>query len=101
VLKPFHYWLILVLAAMSILLVALNAGLYFSNRSLQANVEARARYIQEAQSLRSLYEELAKALANLAVEQQDDQLRALLAGEGLTINQTPTEPAEATEPIAR
>jgi hypothetical protein len=97
VLKPFQYWLICAIATASGVLVAVDAGLYLMNRSLQAEVSARAQYIQQSQSIGSLYQEIAKALANLAIEHHDDEVKALLAGEGFTI--TPT-PAAANPPAA-
>jgi flagellar basal body-associated protein FliL len=86
VLKPYQYWLQLSLAAAAIILVVVNAGLYFTNRSAQAQFNARSQYIQQSQSIGSLYQEIAKTLANLAVENHDDEIKALLAQEGFTIN---------------
>ena len=88
-LKPIEYWLVSALAAVAVLLVAVNAGLYFANRSAQATLSARAQYIQQSQSIGALYQEIAKALANLAVEHHDEDVKALLAGEGFTINPAP------------
>lgn len=97
-LKPIQYWLLCALAAVSVVLVGLNAGLYFTNRSAQALLNARAQYIQQTQAIGSLYQEIAKALANLAVENRDADVEALLAQEGFTISPTPTAPGGAGKP---
>jgi hypothetical protein len=100
VLKPVQYWVILVLAAASMVLVAVNAGLYFMDRSAQARVNARARYIQQSQSIGSLYQEIAKALAKRAIDNHDGEVKALLAAEGFTVSPAvnAAEPAAAIKP---
>jgi hypothetical protein len=84
-----QYWISFTLAAVSVVIVAVNAGLYFTNLSLQAEVSARAQYIQQSQTIRSLYQEIAKALASLAIEHHDEEVKGLLAREGFTVNPTP------------
>ena len=97
--KPLQYWLLVVLTAAGGVLVAINAGLYFTNRAAQAQVSARAQYIQQSQSIGSLYQEIAKALANLAVERHDEEIKSLLTQEGFTISAAPTSPpAGASKP---
>jgi pyridoxine/pyridoxamine 5'-phosphate oxidase len=91
VLKPWQFRLLSALAALCVVIVGTNAGLYFANRSAQAQLNARAQYIQQSQSIGSLYQEIAKALANLAVEHHDDEIKALLAKEGFTISAAPAE----------
>jgi hypothetical protein len=88
-----HYWVCFALAAASVVIVAVNAGLYFTNLSLQAEVSGRAQYIQQSQTIASLYQEIAKALASLAIEHHDEEVRALLAQEGFTVNPTPASAA--------
>ena len=78
---------------MSILLVAVNAGLYFANRSGQDQANLRAQYIRQGQTIESLYQEIVKALANLAIERHDEEIKALLAQEGFTISPTPANTA--------
>ena len=84
-----QYWVCFALAAAGVVIVVVNAGLYFTNLSLQAEVSSRVQYIQQSQTIASLYQEIAKALASLAIEHHDEEVKALLAREGFTVNPTP------------
>src|SRR6266536_829428 len=75
-----------VLAAIAIILVLTNIVLFERNCSLQAEVSARAQYIQQTTQLEILNREIVNAIANLAVRNRDDALRALLTQQGITIN---------------
>jgi MOFRL family/Domain of unknown function (DUF4147) len=75
-----------VLAAIAIILVLTNIVLFERNRSLQAEVSARAQYIQQTTQLEVLNREIVNAIANLAVRNKDDALRTLLAQQGISIN---------------
>jgi hypothetical protein len=95
VLKVSEYRILLGLGILSILLVGANIGLYFSNQSLQASVNARAEYIQQSVQIKNFYQELAKTLAELAVKNHDDQVKTLLSEEGFTIKAPPANSAPA------
>ncbi len=95
-LKPVQYWMILTLAGASLVLVAVNGVLYFTDRSARAEVSARAQYVQQSQSIGSLYQEIAKALAKLAIENHDEDVKSLLTGEGFTINPAPPKTTGVT-----
>ena len=88
-LKNNEYRLLSGLGILALVLVGVNIGLYFSNRSLTASVNARAAYIQQSIQIGNFRTGLAKDLAELVVKNHDDQLRAMLSGEGFTINQAP------------
>jgi len=75
-----------VLAAIAIILVLTNIALFERNRSLQAEVTARAQYIQQTTQLEILNREIVNAIANLAVRNKDDALRTLLTQQGISIN---------------
>jgi pyridoxine/pyridoxamine 5'-phosphate oxidase len=94
-LKSFNYWVVVALAGVALSLSIANAGLYFSNRSLQARINARVQYLRQSQSVGNVYQEIAKALANLAVEHGDKEVTALLAQEGFSIAPTPGSNATA------
>jgi hypothetical protein len=96
VLKTFEYRLLCGLGAFAVFLVCLNVALYYSNHSIQASVNARAQYIQQTTPIGELYQSIAKALAELAVKNKDEQVRGMLSQEGFTINQAPVNSAPAT-----
>jgi len=83
--KRWHGWVTL-LAAIAIILVLTNIVLFERNRSLQAEVSARAQYIQQTNQLEVLNRDIVNAIANLAVRNKDDALRTLLTQQGITIN---------------
>ena len=91
--RKWQYWTLIGTAAIGCTLVAVNAGLYVSNRLLQEQASGRAQYIQQSQQIGALYQEIAKALAKLAIERHDEDVKALLTHEGFTINQTPVNSA--------
>jgi hypothetical protein len=76
-------------AAAACLLVLINIVLFEMNRGLQAEVNSRQQYIQQSLQLEALNREIVAAIANLAVRNKDDQLKALLAQHGITINVGP------------
>ena len=96
------------------LIAAIGAGtcmwLFGANRSAQAELAGRARYIQTSVQLEGLYRELLKALADLAVRNQDPALTQLLSSQGITVSAspvsagaaaaTPTTPTAPTAPAS-
>ncbi len=96
--KPSQYWFLTVGAGLALLLTVLNITLFTINRSAQAEVTARAQYLQQSGELQGLYRQIAQALGELAVGNKDWQLRDLLTKEGLTINVPPApgNPADET-----
>lgn len=98
-LRNYQYWTLTAIAALCLVLVALNIVLVRSNQTLRTEVQARAQYIQQSIQLQGLYKEMVNALADLSVRNKDDQLRNLLGREGITVTvnppATPAAPAVA------
>jgi hypothetical protein len=88
------------LAAIGIVLVLANMILFEWNRSLRAVVDSRAQYIQQTVQLEGLQREIVNAIANLAVRNKDDALKAILTQQGITINIGPPQPT-STPPSAQ
>ena len=86
------------LGALLIVLVAVNIGLSEATRKLQGLVSARAQYLQQTVAIRDFYQDLARALADLALKNHDDQVRALLEGEGFKLNPPAATPASPPAP---
>jgi hypothetical protein len=100
-LKTYQYWLLTVTAALSLLLVIVDITMVNRNQTLRADVESRAQYIQQSLQLQVLYQDMIKALADLAVRNKDDQLRDLLSREGISITVNPGAAAAPVAPPAR
>jgi hypothetical protein len=73
-------------AGLILVLVLFNMILFELNRALQAEINTRQQYIQQSVQLEGLNREIVTAIANLAVRNKDDQLKAMLAQHGITIN---------------
>ena len=89
----------LILTVMAVIAAALVVGnivLFKSNQTANAEVAQRGQYIQQSVQLETLYQQLIKALAELAVKNNDGQLRELLNSQGITFAQNP--PAAAPAP---
>ncbi|MEO7851916.1 MAG: hypothetical protein ABIR94_06620 [Rubrivivax sp.] len=87
------------LGAGAVLLAIANAVLFTFNRDAQAEVNARQQYLQQTVSLEGLYRDIVKALAELAVKNNDQQLLQMLAAQGINVSVTPSPaPAPATAP---
>jgi hypothetical protein len=94
-LKKNEFWTLTALAAIGVLLAIANMILFSQNRTAQAEVTGRAQYIQQAAQLEPLYREMVKALADLAVRNNDSQLREMLAKQGITVSLNPAPTATA------
>jgi hypothetical protein len=99
-LKRYQYWVLMAIAAASLLLVAVDIRLVRSNQTLRSEVESRGAYIQQSMQLQGLYQEVIKALADLAVRNKDEQLRELLSQQGINVTVSPPVAASATAPAA-
>jgi hypothetical protein len=100
VLKNLEYWLLCVLGATAIVLVGVNVWLFIGNQTAQAEVNARGQYIQQTESIGDIYQQMARALAELAVKNHDEQVRGMLNQEGFTISPTPAAPEKSAAPPA-
>lgn len=93
-----QFWTLTALAALTALLIAANMFRFSENRRLQAEVNERGQFIQQTVPLEALSREIALALAQLGVREQDEQITALLSSLGITVTVTAPEPAAGTAP---
>lgn len=96
-LKTWQFWTLTGLSIVTASLIALNMFRFSENRKLQADVNQRAQFIQQTIPLETLSRDIALALAQLGVRNQDDQIRSLLSSLGIsvTVNAPPPAPAAA------
>jgi hypothetical protein len=96
-LKKWEFWTLTTLALLAAIFVVTNMLLFMSNRGVQVEVAARQEYIQQSVQLEGLYRDIVKALADLSVRNQDEDLKSLLASQGISITiNAPPAPAAPT-----
>ena len=95
-LRPWQYRLLLIFGALAVLLVVTNAALTLSNRAQQIEINQRQIYLQQSTSLETLYREMVKALADLALRNGDKRVLETLGSLGITVTVNPL-PAAASE----
>jgi hypothetical protein len=86
VLRGAQFWTLSGIALLALALVVVNIFLSRSNAQLQREVNERQLYVQQTLQLEGLYRDMVRGLAELAVQNKDERLRALLAAQGITIN---------------
>ena len=93
--EHWQFWTLTGLSGLTVVLVLVNIALFLSNRSIQTEVNARQQYVNQSMQLDRLNREMVTALANLAVRNNDEQLRTLLAEHGITFTVNPQGQAAA------
>jgi len=79
-----------VLAILSLPLVGVNIYLVHINQALQREVSDRQQFIAQSVQIQQVTRDLASLLANLAVKNNDEQIRQLLTSHGVTFSVTPS-----------
>jgi hypothetical protein len=93
--RPWLVWTVTALAALSLILVIVNAYLTSSNRGAQAVIYQRQQQINQSTFWTRLERGLTQALANAAVNHRDEDVKALLQKYNVTISNWPAAPAGA------
>jgi hypothetical protein len=83
------------LAALVLLLVLVNILMSLGNQSLRAEVSERQQFITQSIQLESLHREIVTVLATVALKNKDDQLKNLLASQGISFDPTLLQPGSA------
>jgi len=81
------------LAGLMLVLVLLNVLLSLGNQSLRADVNERQQFIAQSIQLEELNREIVAALASVAVKNNDEQLKTLLASQGISLVGSPKAPS--------
>ncbi|HMS81623.1 MAG TPA: hypothetical protein PKC20_19285 [Burkholderiaceae bacterium] len=74
-------------------IVAANVSMVALNRASQSEIAERAQFIQQSVALERLNQEIIRALAELAVRNQDKDVTALLNANGVTFTASAPAPA--------
>jgi len=88
-LKETEFWTLTGVCALALVLAFVNMALVQSNRAMQAEANGRAQFIQQSIALEQLYRQIVQELAERAARTRDDQLRAMLADEGVNVTFPP------------
>ena len=73
-----------ILAALMLVLVLANVLLSLGNQSLRVDVNERQQLITQGMQLERLHREIVTVLASIAVKSNDEQLKSLLASQGIS-----------------
>lgn len=92
-LRTWQFITLLILALMALVLAVGNGVLFTQNRAAQIEINARQQYVQQTVGLEGLYRDIVKALAELAVKNNDSQLLQMLSAQGINVSVTPTPAA--------
>lgn len=84
-LRTWQFRLLTALGGLALLLSVVNIGLYENNRTAQVSLNARVQYLQQTNGIRDITQQIAQGLAELALKNNDEQLRAMLSSEGFLI----------------
>ena len=86
------------LAGVALIIVLWNMSQFSDNQALQGEVNARQQYINQTVSLNQLNNQIIRLLAARSAETGDEELKRLLAEQGVTFTYTP--PAASSTPAA-
>ncbi len=92
-LHPKLVWTATGLAVLALLLVVADGALAWANLGARAETEGRQQYINQSVQLARINQALVNALAQAAMKDDDHDIRALLAANGITINAPANPPA--------
>lgn len=99
-LRPLQFGLLTVLGTLAMALAIANAVLFTHNRAEQFDINARQQYLQQTAGLEGLYRDIVRALAELAVKNNDQQVLQMLAAQGINVSVNPTPAAVPAAPAA-
>jgi hypothetical protein len=85
------------LALVAAVLVVLNMFLFVANQQLNREVSERQQFIVQTAQVQGIAKEIVTALANLAVKNNDEQLKQLLASHGITYSVPSSGPADSAK----
>jgi hypothetical protein len=82
-------------AALSLILVIVNAGLVLRNQSIQVVVSDRQQIINQGLQFARIRQVLVQYVANVAAAKNDRELTDLLTRHGITLNAPPAQAVPA------
>jgi len=93
-----YYWASVLFAALALALLVTNISQISGNRNLQNEIARRQTVIANGRSLEQVHQGLIQALAEAAVQNNDKDIRELLAAQGITVkDKTPAAASADTD----
>lgn len=83
-----QFWLVSGTVALGLVFVLVNITLFLSNRSEQAEVNARQQYVNDSIKINRIGNQLIQSIANLSIQTKDEKLKALLADHGIQFSES-------------
>ena len=77
------------LAVLMLVLVLVNILMSLGNQSVRAEVNERQQFLAQSMQLEGLHREIITVLATVALKTNNDQLKSLLASQGINFGQPP------------
>jgi hypothetical protein len=96
-----QFWLTTTLGVAAVALALTSAVLFTRNRTLQVEVSGRAQFVQQSAQLETLFNEMVRALAELSARNNDEQLKTLLQGVGITFTLNNPSPGQSSGPAKK
>lgn len=81
------------MAGIALVLAIVNAFLFTSNRALRDEANVQTQFIQQSVQLEGLFNEMVRALAEMSVRDNDEQLKMMLQMVGVTVSLNSSPPA--------
>ena len=81
-----QYRLLTGLSALSLVLALTDIVMVNSNQNSQVEFNGRAQYIQQSLQLEPIYQGIIRTLADLSAKNNDEQIRSLLASQGIVFS---------------
>lgn len=86
--EKFTYWASMVCGALALVLLVTNVALINSDRTLQVDVRQRQATIANGTNVNQLNQSLVQALAEAAFKNDNEEIRHLLADQGITVKES-------------
>jgi hypothetical protein len=84
--------ILITLGVVNLLLAVVNILLSLGNQYLRLEVTERQQTLTQGLQLEAVHREVATAIAAIALKTNDEQLKSLLASQGISFSATPDQP---------
>jgi hypothetical protein len=86
------------LAVLILILVLVNVLLTVGNQALRIQLAERQQFLNQSIQMESIYREIVTTLATVAIKTNDEQLKGVLASQGINLGGETKTPGETKVP---